>query len=532
MAAMPTVAPAEPGPGIDSAVARPFGLYPGTAFRITTGKCGDCQTIPQALWYFANETIAVPGPGEKVASYARSTHAYDDLRRWVSAPPPDLLSERPPLVWVAARYVVENATLDAAGKRIGFAGRTVDFGVVPKIPLNRSYFDASSVRFLAGRPLRLRGELDGERFVARTIWPADWRLPRSASTQSIAADPLALRELVRAEPEGGARSPFAAVRLWARDADSATRIAGKPVLALMLNGAQGDDDEAHGGHFAIVTGRVGTEGEMADWLVANFYALDIESEKGIIAAPVPLDNYLGGLNSGQAWYRPSYMLVATLADESPAAYIHGAIGRVYNQFYRHQLAYEHSTMNCTSISVDVLRGLGWEVPARGPMSWPLALVALPGVAVIERSVEKGRAAFDYLTEDQTRLFPAAAFEEIGGEMLRLATRPATPADSPAEKLLRQTVESIWFVRIPQIPSSRAFGTYPIVSAMEYHERVPTNPADRQIVPVPPRPFPEALRDADVRPPNMTRGQIAVVVYGVVLALLLAAVVVWLVRRPR
>ena len=24
----------------------------------------------------------------------------------------------------------------------------------------------------------------------------------------------------------------------------------------MVNGAQGDDDEAHGGHFAIVTGRV------------------------------------------------------------------------------------------------------------------------------------------------------------------------------------------------------------------------------------------------------------------------------------
>ena len=80
----------------------------------------------------------------------------------------------------------------------------------------------------------------------------------------------------------------------------------------MLNGAQGDDDEAHAGHFALVTGRVQDDGAIGDWLVNNFYTLDTESEKGILAAPVPLDNYLADLNAGQAWYRPSYMLVAVL----------------------------------------------------------------------------------------------------------------------------------------------------------------------------------------------------------------------------
>ena len=84
------------------------------------------------------------------------------------------------------------------------------------------------------------------------------------------------------------------------------------MLAFIVNGAQGDDDEAHAGHFAIVTGRIADDGAIGDWLVNNFYTLDAESEKGIIAAPVPLDNYLADLNSGQAYYRPSHLLVAVL----------------------------------------------------------------------------------------------------------------------------------------------------------------------------------------------------------------------------
>ena len=80
----------------------------------------------------------------------------------------------------------------------------------------------------------------------------------------------------------------------------------------MLNGAQGDDDEALGGHFGLATGRVGADGDMSKWLVNNYYNLGSNSEKGIIAAATPMDKYLMDVNNGQSYYRPSYMLVAVL----------------------------------------------------------------------------------------------------------------------------------------------------------------------------------------------------------------------------
>jgi hypothetical protein len=90
-------------------------------------------------------------------------------------------------------------------------------------------------------------------------------------------------------------------------------------------------------------GRTDESGAIGDWLVNNFYALDSESEKGILPAPVPLDNYLADLNSGQSWYRPSQMLVLVLADERAAALVQSGLNRIYNQFWRHQLPYRHAT---------------------------------------------------------------------------------------------------------------------------------------------------------------------------------------------
>ena len=74
----------------------------------------------------------------------------------------------------------------------------------------------------------------------------------------------------------------------------------------MLNGAQGDDDESLAGHFGVATGYMGQQGEWADWAMNNIYSLGSFSEKGIVAATVPMDNYLTDLNSGQQFYRPSY----------------------------------------------------------------------------------------------------------------------------------------------------------------------------------------------------------------------------------
>ena len=335
---------------------------------------------------------------------------------------------------------------------------------------------------------------------------------------------------MREEPGGGAQSPYAAWTAW-RNLRAPQDLSGRTVLAFMVNGAQGDDDEAHGGHFAIVTGRVATDGSIGDWLVNNFYTLDSESEKGIIAAPLPLDNYLGDLNSGQAWYRPSYMLVAVLSDERAAALVQSALGRVYNQFYRHQLVYYHPTQNCTSISVDTLRALGWDVPARGPSSRALAWAGFPFIAAKEMSVAKAKLAFDYLHTDQTRLLPAAALEEIFTDLLALGSNGANGSPGgPLAQMLAQDLDALVFLRFPQFPSSRVWGDAPAVTTWEYKTRVPSDPALAQIVPVPPRPFPERLRDPDLLPAPRHASDAAAWLWLIVPVMVAFAAIAWWRRR--
>jgi hypothetical protein len=287
------------------------------------------------------------------------------------------------------------------------------------------------------------------------------------------------------------------------------------VLAAMLNGAQGDDDEAHGGHYTVVTGRVGIGGAIDDWLANNFYTLDLFSEKGIIAAPVPLDRYLADLNSGQAWYRPSHLMVAILSRERTASQVQGALNRVYNQFYRHQLVYGNVTMNCAGISIDALRAIGWNVHARGPTSRALAWLGVPWFAIRERSIAKAREAFDYLSEDGTRMFPAAAFEETAADLLQLAARRATRALTPFETMLAEDIEALVWLRVPQLPSSRAWGDFAVVTGREYAARLPADRGQAKIIPVPPRPFPPELRDADLLPPAQSRSALAVALWAAV-----------------
>ncbi len=284
----------------------------------------------------------------------------------------------------------------------------------------------------------MRGTPTADGFVARTIWPEDFRVggaAPAARTLPAGLPPAeALRSLMREEPRGGAQSPYAVSTLWQK-AGMPADWTGRPVLALMVNGAQGDDDEAHGGHFALVTGRVQADGQIGDWLVNNFYSLDVESEKGIIAAPVPLDNYLADLNSGQGWYRPSYMVVAVLNDERAAALVQSALNRVYNQFWRHQLVYYHPNENCASISIDVLRALGWNIPRRGPTSRTLAWLGFPFIALKELSVGKAKLAFDYLRTDQTRLMPAAALEEAFATLLAFGQGTTPDGDDLLARML-------------------------------------------------------------------------------------------------
>jgi hypothetical protein len=491
-----------------------FGLHPATGFRITDGRCPDAPTIPQALWYFRAETIAVPDRDRPVASFARGIETFADIRAWAAARDAEAEADLPPLVWIAAPHVVHGAAVDASATTLATAGGPLPLQLVPRIPLNRSWFDPSSARFFAQRRLTARGTFAGGTFTVRTLWPEDFRLDGTAPERPLptsAPAALALRGLMRESADGGAAGPFAASTLWRRAGDRDWT--GRPVLAFIVNGAQGDDDEAHAGHFAIVTGRIAADGAIGAWLVNNFYTLDTESEKGIIAAPVPLDNYLGDLNAGQAWYRPSYLLVAVLRDDRAAALVQSALGRVYNQFYRHQLAYYHPTVNCTSISVDTLRALGWSVPPRGATSPVLAALGLPFHALQKRSLQKAQLTYDYLTEDRTRLLPAAALEEIGASLLALAGGGGVDAQGPLARVLAQDLDALAFLRIPQFPSSRAFGQAPVVTLAEYHARLPRDPARLQIVPVPARPFPAALRDPDLLPPPRHRSEVAVDVWA-------------------
>ncbi|MCO5122588.1 MAG: hypothetical protein M9915_02430 [Rhizobacter sp.] len=494
-----------------------LGLYDAKAFSLSIAGAGASPPSRQAAWYFRGETVAVPKSGLPLAGYEPGVRAFDDVEHWASTRAPDAALDYPPLVWVAAPQRIRDARLAPDGKELITSSGAMPFKFVPKIALNRSYADASSIKFFASRPLMLRGTLTPEGFVARSVWPEDFAFgPDAPATRALPAGDAtqAMRTLMREMPQGGAQSPYAAMTLWQRPGDTGKWV-GKPVLGLMVNGAQGDDDEAHGGHFAIVTGRVQADGNIGDWLVNNFYSLDVESEKGIIAAPVPLDNYLADLNAGQGWYRPSTMLVAVLDDERAAVLVQSALNRVYNQFYRHQLVYYHPNQNCASISVDTLRALGWDVPARGPSSRVLAWLGYPFIALKDMSIGKAKLAFDYLRTDQTRLMPAAALEEAFASLLALASgAPPQPPEGKLAAMLAKDVVGLAFLRFPQFPSSRAFGDAPAVSTWEYRTLVPNDPALMQIVPVPPRPFPEDLRDPDLLPPRWTPADYATIVWAV------------------
>lgn len=502
-----------------------YGLFPADDFLVTNGRCAECDTEPQALWYFRDETIALPAKGKPLAGFNRRLRLRDDLAAWARVTVIGSDPGCPPLIWLGAPDVIHHAVLSADGLALTAGIGELALQLAPRLQLNRAWFDASSLAFFHGQPLKLRGLRQDESFVARSFWPEHFQLPEQPAARQFPAEPAALRDWLRALPDGGARSPFSVESIWRRPGSDGPH-SGQPVLGLMLNGAQGDDDEAHSGHFAVMTGRVGAAGGIDDWLVNNFYTLDSESEKGIIAAPTPLDQYLGDLNSGQAWYRPSYMLVATLRDARTAVHLQAAFGRVYNQFYRHQFAYQHARANCTGLSVTTARLLGWRVPARGAESWLKALFGLPLLAIRERRLAKGKAMFDYLTEDQTRLYPAAAFEEMGADLLRLVSGNPGRQPSEFERLLAEDIEEILLVRVPQFPSSRAWGDYPVETSVEYLARIPRDPAQRQIVPVPPRPFPDELRDPQSPAEPPLRSDYAVA--GWFLAILL--LIVFILRR--
>jgi hypothetical protein len=469
--------------GPTTANAGSLGLGPAVEYRLTDGNCSDCSAPPAALWYFRGDLIAVP---RTAVGFDPALRAQDDVRNWAAARGNKPEGFRPSLVWVGSPQIARG-TFAADGKSLKEAGGEVSaFAVVPKIDSNLSYYDESSIRYFGGRKVKARGRDENGQFVARTLWPDDFALAAPANRPLGRGETL--MTLVRAD---GAAPSFDARVLWSRDSGK-TNLAGKPVMAFVLNGAQGDDDEAHGGHFAVATGRFGPRGEWDDWLVNNFYNLDSVSEKGIIAATLPMDAYQADLNSGQSWYRPSYMLVAVFKNDRVPALYQEAIGRVFNHFYRHDFRYNHASANCAGINLETLRSLGWNIPRQGPGSRMKAAAALPYLAIKDGDLDSGRKAYDYLVAEKTDLYPFVAFAAAGDDILQRIAKGS--AATPYETAMAQDIEALIYVRIPQFPSSRAMGQAPVASLDEYMERAPQDRSKWKIVPVPPRPFPAELKD--------------------------------------
>ncbi len=501
--AMATPEPASTTPAAQEQIGQsplqhePFGLFDGASFTVTTGRCTDCPITPQALWYFADETIAIPTAQESPGSAAQP----------------------PFLVWLGSPELIPQATLSTDHAYLDIpGGGHFPFRLTPKLPMNQSYYNEATARFFSLHPLRLRGRTvltaKGPLFEARTIWPADFLLsPDQAHT--VEADDHTISHLIENTDQPIADT-ITTHRLWGQ-ADGPW--AGKPVLGAILNGAQGDDDEAHGGHFGIVTGRVGPHGEWADWMVNNFYDPDVVSEKGILPAMVPMDNYLMDLNSGQSYYRPSSLLVLILKqDRIPAAY-QANIQDVFRPLYRHELDYDHSLLNCAGFSIDQLRALGWRIPLQGPSNRLKATAGYVYMAAADRSLTSGLKAYRYFSEELTRLLPRVTFEAIGNDLLRLLQQPDSQRVlTPFEQWLREDVEAILYVHIPQIPSSRAMGTYAVASLDEYQQRVPSDRSQWKTVAVPPRPFPAELR---VAPAPVEAATIPSPVLGLMVGLLMS-----------
>ena len=113
-----------------------LGLYEIGNFFLTTGRDAlplGC-VIPQALWYFQDETIAIARTGLPVAGFARDADPIEDVMSWAERTAIGMPLEYPPLIWIAAPEMIRGARLVAHGTRIEANGEAWNFAVAPKIP--------------------------------------------------------------------------------------------------------------------------------------------------------------------------------------------------------------------------------------------------------------------------------------------------------------------------------------------------------------------------------------------------------------
>lgn len=468
-----------------------IGLYDIKDFKLTTGKCNDCAVLPQALWYFEKEPILVANDIKRISSLS-GINAQEDIKDFYKNNKGQPDNSLPSIVWTGSPNVI-NGKLSEDGKTLTAPdGTNIKFSVVPKISTNLSYYNDKSIKYFGGKEITARGILENDRFIARSVWLKDFNI--NSDNIEINKKKEKIIDLVRKKDN----QQFESKILWSKSGKSID-IANKPILGFILNGAQGDDDEAHGGHFAVATGHFGANGEWNNWMVNNFYGLNSFSEKGITASILPMDSYQADLNSGQSWYRPTYMLVAVLKDKKSSQLYQESINRVFNHFYKHNFEYNHALANCAGINVETFRSLGWNIPKKGAESKLKASVALPYISLKDKSINNGKKAFDYLNAEMSDLYPLVAFDAIGNDLLNRIVKGEKPKND-FEQTLMNDIEEIIYIKLPQFPSSRVIGQAPIASLAEYMKRVPENKKDWKIIPVEPRVFPKELKDAKIKVP--------------------------------
>lgn len=467
VATVPAAAPAPVAPSSARGLTAGYlGLYPEDDFELGTGRCALCRAPEQGKWYFPDDVIATPKAGPVG------------------------------LVWIGSPEMLPGVKLSPDGKSATLQdGTVVPFALVAKIESNRSYYDASSLAYLSGGTVRVRGEvveIDGVRtLVARTIWPEDYRIDAANLKEADAKNAADVDALVAAD-KGGARKPFETRLLWEKPG-AGRAWEGLPVMGFMLNGAQGDDDEALAGHSSLFTGRFGPGGSMADWMFDNFYDMNTVSEKGIIASMTPMDKYMTDLNSGQSWYRPSYMLVMIMKDARVPLKLQEAFKEQYAKYYAQDVKYDKTSKNCTALIADPVREEGWKFPETGKTPSVIARLVAKAVALAAKDPAAGEQIYRSLREEPTRSFPRASFNAVGGDLLTIAgafgAEPSGREYSPLEKSIQEDLLAILFVRLPQIPSSRKFGREPVSGVIDYMLRAPADRSKWQTVPSFPRPFP-------------------------------------------
>src|SRR6476646_8170629 len=60
----------------------PFGLYDAAELRAVDGRCSDCTTPKQAMWYFQGDLVAIPKTAQAQSTSFSQLSVAEDIRDW------------------------------------------------------------------------------------------------------------------------------------------------------------------------------------------------------------------------------------------------------------------------------------------------------------------------------------------------------------------------------------------------------------------------------------------------------------------